>query len=346
MANHLFQSTEVKNQQTVLDQKTIIPVVIEGFNQSRELGTVNQTLEALRNQTFPLAQVEVILVGSSEQTEGWKEIFRDESEFLEIKTLSFDDANYYELKNGGANLAVGDIIAFTDSDVCPRSTWLAAISEGIAKGADVIVGPSLFRQPGGLDPDFPLMQILASVSWGWAVGKGNIYQDNLLQAAGFMDHNVAMKTSVFLSHPYATEFGRVIASPLLYRDLANDGLNIAYQSLQQAGHFFSWKYWLFNLHFRYGYEVYNLRRLDKQYPNQWITKAMILEPLVTMIWHILLDIPRWLRFSRHLNRRLFARWGYLPLVLIISTVGRGVEMLGMVATMIAPQQMKKLTKNL
>ncbi|MEM8673185.1 MAG: glycosyltransferase family 2 protein [Cyanobacteria bacterium P01_G01_bin.67] len=345
MTANLAKSTEPKNQQTLSDQKTIISVVIEGYNQSRDLGTVEETLAALRNQTFPLAQVEVILVGSSEQTEGWKEIFRDESEFLEIKTLSFDDANYYELKNGGANLAVGDIIAFTDSDVCPRSTWLAAISEGIAKGADVVVGPSLFRQPGGLEPDSALMHVIATLTWGWAVGKGNIYQDNLLQAGGFMDHNVAMKTSIFLSHRYRTEFGRVLSSSLLYRALLNDGLNIAYRSQQQAAHFFSWKYWLISLHFRYGYEVYHLRRLDKQYPNQWITKTGILEPLVTMIWHILLDIPRWFRFSRHLNRSLFSRILCFPLLLIVSTLGRGAEMLGMSATMIAPQKMKKWAEN-
>jgi len=336
-------STE--NKESFFSKTTIISVVIEGYNQSRDLGTVDETLKSLRNQTFPLDQVEIILVGSSIQTEGWAEIYKDESDFIGIKTLSYDDANYYELKNGGAEMAIGEIVAFTDSDVCPKPTWLSAIAQGIANGADVVVGPSLFRQPGGLSSDSPLLQVLSSVTWGWPVGKGNIYKDNLLQGAGFMDHNVAMKTSVFRRHQYRTEFGRIIASPLLYRSLANDGLNIAYQSQQQAGHFFSWKYWLISLHFRYGYEVYTIRRLDPQYPNQWITKTGIFEPIVTWIWHILLDIPRWFRFSSHLTPNLPYRLACFPLLLVFSFVGRGSEMMGMYATMFNPSGMKQWAEN-
>ena len=337
--------TDIGNSENRLENKMIISVIIEGYNQSRDLGTVDETLQALRNQTFPLKQVEIILVGSSSQTKGWQEIYDGDSDFVEIKTLSYDGANYYELKNGGSALAMGDIVAFTDSDVCPQPTWLSAIAQGIAQGADVVVGPSLFRQPGGLSPNFPLMQVLASVTWGWPVGKGNIYKGDLLQASGFMDHNVAMRTSVFLKHQYRTEFGRIIASPLLYRSLANAGLNIAYQSQQQAGHFFSWKYWLISLHFRYGYEVYNLRRLDQQYPNQWIARTWILEPLFTMIWHVLLDLPRWFRFGRHLNRSFLYRLTCVPLLFVFSMVGRGAEMIGMYATMISPQDMKKWAEN-
>lgn len=338
-------STDTKKSDKIIDKNTIISVVIEGYNQSRDLGTVNDTLQALKKQTFPLKQVEIILVGSSIQTQGWEKMYRNDTDFLSIKTLSYDDANYYELKNVGANLANGDIVAFTDSDVCPKPSWLSAIAQGIAQGADVVVGPSLFRQPGGLSSDSALLQVLSSVTWGWPVGKGNIYKDNLLQGAGFMDHNVAMKTSVFRRHQYRTEFGRIIASPLLYRSLANDGLNIAYQSQQQAGHFFSWKYWLISLHFRYGYEVYNIRRLDSQYPNQWITKTGIFEPIVTWIWHILLDIPRWFRFSSHLTPNLPYRLACFPLLLIFSIVGRGSEMMGMYATMFNPSGMKQWAEN-
>ncbi|MEY3555360.1 MAG: glycosyltransferase family 2 protein [Microcystis aeruginosa L111-01] len=345
MTVNYYLSTETENSDKIIDKNPIISVVVEGYNQSRDLGTVNDTLQALKKQTFPLKQVEIILVGSSIQTQGWEKIYRNDSDFLSIKTLSYDDANYYELKNGGANLANGDIVAFTDSDVCPKPSWLSAIAQGIAQGADVVVGPSLFRQPNGLSSDSPLLMVLSSVTWGWPVGKGNIYKDNLLQAAGFMDHNVAMKTVVFLKHQYRTEFGRIIASPLLYRSLANDGLNITYHSQQQACHFFSWKYWLISLHFRYGYEVYNIRRLDPQYPNHWISKTGILEPLVTMIWHILLDIPRWFRFSRHLGQSFPYRLACLPLLPILSTLGRGAEMVGMYATMINPEKMKKWAEN-
>ncbi len=336
-------STQIKTETETIDQKPKISVIVEGYNESRELGTVNETMEALKKQDFPLSQVEIILVGSSAQAQGWQKIYADEIIFGNVKTVSFDGANYYDLKNGGAEIASGEIIAFTDSDVWPKPSWLSAIAEGINKGADVVVGPSLFRQPGGLSSDSFLMKVFASITWGWAVGK--TYKEGNFQAAGFMDHNVAMRAKLFDNHHYRTDLGRVIASPLLYRDLANDAFNIAYQSQQQAAHFFSWDYWLIRLHFRYGYEVYHIRRLDRQYPNQWITQTKILEPLVTMIWHILLDIPRWFRFSHHLKINLAYRLALLPLLILASTAARGAEMMGMYATIIAPKTMKKWAEN-
>jgi hypothetical protein len=64
-----------------------------------------------------------------------------------------------------------------------------------------------------------------------------------------------------------------------------------------------------------------------------------------MIWHILLDIPRWFRFSRHLGQSFPYRLACLPLLPILSTLGRGAEMVGMYATMINPEKMKKWAEN-
>jgi glycosyltransferase involved in cell wall biosynthesis len=322
----------------------VISVIVEGYNESRELGKALETIEALKKQDFPLEQIEIILVGSEQQTQEWNKLYSGETCFFSLKTVDFDNAHYYELKNGGAGIASGEIIAFTDSDVHPKLSWVSTIVEGIRNGADVVVGPSLFRQEGGFSPDSPLMRVLASITWGWVVGKGKKDGD-LLLAAGFMDHNVALKASLFGDHKYRTDLGRVCASPLLYRDLANAGLKIVLQSKQQAAHFFSWDYWLIKLHFRYGYEVYQLRRLDKQYPNQWIAQTKILEPLVTMAWHVLLDIPRWFRFSSLLGTNIAYRLSLLPLVIGLSTIARGAEMVGMYSTMLTPDNMKQWAQN-
>lgn len=323
--------------------RPMISVIVEGYNESRELGTAHETMQALRNQQFPLNQVEIILVGSPAQTQEWQQTYAAQTEFFAVKTLALDGEHYYELKNVGADIATSEIVAFTDSDVRPKPTWLSAIADAIQAGADVVAGPSLFRPiHGGTSPDSPLMRVFASISWGWIVGKHR--QGSFLGAVGFMDHNVAMRAEVFRNHRYRTEFGRVIASPLLYRALANAGLTLAIQPQQQAAHHFTFKYWIFNLHFRYGYEVFHLRRLDHHYPNQWIAQTRILEPLVTMVWHMLLDIPKWFRFSSLLNTNWAYRVAMLPVVIVLSAIAHTAEMIGMYSTLIAPQAMEQWSR--
>lgn len=325
-------------------ERPIISVIIEGYNESRELGTAHETMEALRKQQFPLHQVEVILVGSPDQTRDWEATYADQTDFFAVKTLAMKGEHYYELKNIGADLATGEIVAFTDSDVRPKPTWLSAIVETIRAGADVVAGPSLFRPiSNGLSPDSLLMRVFASITWGWIVGKQR--QGSFLKAVGFMDHNVAMRAEVFRNHRYRTEFGRVIASPLLYRALANSGLTLAIQPQQQAAHHFTFKYWIFNLHFRYGYEVFHLRRLDQHYPNQWIAQTRFLEPLVTLVWHMMLDIPKWFRFSSLLGTNMVERVAMLPVVIVLSAIAHTSEMLGMYSTLIAPDAMQRWSRS-
>ena len=43
-------------------------------------------------------------------------------------------------RNVGVAEATGDVLAFTDADCFPSTTWLAAVAERIAAGADVVVG--------------------------------------------------------------------------------------------------------------------------------------------------------------------------------------------------------------
>lgn len=339
----LLTQETAANPETATEQiavrKPVVSIVVEGYNESRYLGTADETMKALKNQHYPLDQVEVILVGTPAQTRDWQQRYSDNTEFFAVKTVDFESAHYYELKNKGAEIASGEIVAFTDSDVRPKPTWISAIVGGIRNGADVVVGPSLFRQEGGFSPDSPLMRAFASITWGWVVGKHKIGQH--LCAVGFMDHNVALRAEVLRHHPYRTEFGRVIASPLLYRSLADAGCTITIQPNQQAAHHFTWRYWLIKLHFRYGYEVFHIRRLDNQYPNQWITHTKVLEPLVTLVWHILLDIPRWFRFSSLLQTHLLYQVAVLPIVIVLSIVARTAEMAGMYSTMLAPNTMKQ-----
>jgi glycosyltransferase involved in cell wall biosynthesis len=305
------------------DAAPLVSVVVEGYNEMRAFGTADATLAALARQEFPLDRVEVVLVGAAEQLRQWAARAADPRPFARIELVDAAGAHYLEMKNLGARRAGGAIVAFTDSDVEPRPRWLASIAEAIGRGADVSAGPSLFQGAVGRGARAAARLVASSITWGWIVGR---HRNGTPRAAGFMDHNAAFRADALRNHPYRTDLGRLCGAPLLYRALADAGARIALTPGQQALHAFSWRAWLVSLHFRYGYEVYVLRREDRSYPNQWIARTGPLEPLVTMAWHVLLDVPRWLRFSRCVGVASGRRLRLLPLLFALSIVARGSEM--------------------
>ncbi|MFK8183181.1 MAG: glycosyltransferase family 2 protein [Phormidesmis sp.] len=335
-------------ERTPLSATPTVSVVIEGFNEDQEQGVADNTVAALMQQDYPLDKLEVILVGSAEQATEWQEKYGgDKTPFLSFKTVAAEGAIYYQLKNLGAQEATCEIVVFTDSDVCPKPTWASALVAGLKSGADVSVGITLFKDLEGLTSNNLLHKITVCITFGYLMGRifdhrpGQIPQ---MEVRGFVGHNVAMPLEIFRESQYRTEFGRLIASPLLFANLASQGYSFVLHPKQRVVHYFEWLYWV-RLHYRFGYEVYQLRRLDKDYPNQWITKLGLLEAPMTMIWHMLLDIPRWFRFSRLLEMNVLTRVGLFPAVLVLSAVARGAEMFGMFATILTPEAMQDWAEN-
>jgi len=313
-----------------------ISIVIEGLNESQERGAFDNTISALRLQDFPLGGVELIVAGSAKQMEEWAPLCQNPQPFFAVQAITADGANYYELKNKGALAATGEIIAFTDSDVFTESRWISSIVANIKSGRPVSVGLTLFKDRGGWTATSIFRQMAASCTFGYILGPDH---GEGVELRGFTGHNVAMKAEIVERQKYRTDFGRLLASALLFRSLQQEGFKIRFTGTQAAVHHFSWYYWLENLHFRFGYEVYQLRRLDKHYPNPWIGKTGIFEPLVTMFWHILLDVPRWLRFCKAREIATWKAWLPLPCLVLLSTTARGEEMLGMYSTIFWPEPM-------
>jgi cellulose synthase/poly-beta-1,6-N-acetylglucosamine synthase-like glycosyltransferase len=130
-----------------------------------------KTIAALRQQQFDLSTVQIILAGSPEQVEGWGDRFEGETQFHSIRPHSLPGAHYYRLKNAGAQVAEGEILAFTDSDVIPAPSWLPSLVKGIEEGAVATAGITMFRPSAGLAPDSIVMLVLGCVTWGvgdWA----------------------------------------------------------------------------------------------------------------------------------------------------------------------------------
>lgn len=325
------------------EKKPPVSVIVEGYNESLSLGSINDTMEGLKKQNFPLDQVEVVLVGSAMQANEWRKMYPSELPFFSVKTVEADGAHYFELKNKGARVASGEILAFTDSDACPEPGWLSSIDGGIRNGADVVAGLTLFRSRNGWGPTHLLMQTAASISWGSVVGR--ILREGPIIARGFQSHNVAFRSDAFRRHQYRTDLGRTCAGWFLYKALKKSGTKVVFQPEQKVIHAFAMRWWGPRLHVRFGYEILLLRRLDTAWPHRWVARTKILEPLLTTLWHILLDIPQWFAFSKLIRMSLGRRLALLPVVLVMSMIARGSEMVGMYLTLLAPKAMKRFAES-
>ncbi len=330
-------------QTEMMNKKPLISVVVEGYTQSIALNSVEATMTALKNQDFPLKEVVVILVGSSTQCNKWEKIYSQDVSFFAVKTLTANTSHYFELKNKGAEVALGEIIAFIDSDCFPTKNWLDSIVNGISQGADVVAGLTLFQGESGWNYKHPLMQIAASITWGFIAG--NVIDAETVEAKDFLCNNLGFRTEIFKRHQFRTDLGRTCAGTLLYKNLIKSKVKVIIQPKQQVVHPFSPIRWVLGQHMRFGYEVFMLKRLDENSTHHWVTKIAIIEPLLTMAWHILLDIPQWFKYSRLLK----VSWGYrfllLPILIMMSIAARGAEMFGMYWTLIKPQEMKTFAES-
>jgi len=88
-----------------------------------------------------------------------------------------------------------------------------------------------------------------------------------------------------------------------------------------------------------------LRRLDVKGQHGWLDAVKLLEPILTMLWHMALDVPRWLRFGRILGVPAGRRVLLLPVVGVMSLLARGGEMVGMVQTIASPEAMKRFAES-
>lgn len=206
-------------------QRPLISVVLDGYNETKLLGTAQNTIEALKRQNFPLDRVELIIAASAEQIRELRKLYPSPAPFMDIKSVAIEEGVYYQLKNAGAKLATAEIIAFTDSDVYPQPEWLASIVENIDKGADASVGLSLFKSARGWAPGGTLRHIAVSISFGYILGRSNERQFPELR--GFMDHNLALRADAYRNCPYREDQGRTCASPLLFRTLSRQGVKLA-----------------------------------------------------------------------------------------------------------------------
>lgn len=319
--------------------RPLISVLIEGYNDSLDLGSAIETVHAIAEQTYPLDRVEIILTGNERQASRWREALAGELRFRAVKVIG-TDAHYYRLKNLAAEAANGEILAFTDSDALAERNWLETIARGIEAGAMAVAGLTQFRPEKGRARFPGLLDIAASISWGFIVPHPGE------AGRGFLSHNLGIRRSAFDQIWYREDLGRTCAGSFLYEDLRRSGIRVTFQPEQRVRHVFTWSWWVRRLHVRFGYEVYLLRRVNPAAQYRWTQRLWLLEPAATMAWHVLLDVPQWFRYSQYLYPQArgwswLRRAAYVPAVLAISLMARGAEAWGMYSTIADPERMRR-----
>lgn len=319
-----------------LSAEPLVSVVVEGYNELALATSVTDVLDDLANQDYPLERIELILVGAEDaQVRRWERL-EMAGRFRRVLTVDAAGGLYYVLKNSGAQSASGEIVAFIDSDVYPDPGWVSSIVQAMREGADVTAGISSMCYIGSGRVPQAVLEAAASISFGHVAGHKR--ERNGKEARGMVAHNLAFRADVFERHRFDTELGRNCGVATLYETVRENGLSVQIVPGQRVAHSFTLGWFLYPFHVRVGWEEHTLRRRDPRTPNRWMMLAGPVEPVLTTVLYVGLDLRRWLRFSRYLGVRAPRRWARLPLVLALSVAARMAGMAGMYAAMLFPRR--------
>jgi hypothetical protein len=279
--------------------------------------------------------VEVILIGSQEQIAAWRGRYDSLPRVQRVRLLCVapEDAHYWRLKNRAVEAAEGEIVGFVDCDAIPVGRWLASGVGAIRAGADVSVGPSLYRTD-KLRPDSPWMLAAALPSWSFVLAFTSTPDHPA--ASAMMAHNMIIRREWMLRHPFPVEQRSFVSSLQFFR-LKRAGAKFSYQPEQRIAHGMNFQWWFTRMHFRRGWETYQGRSADPSWPRLWLHRLPWIEPFPLRMGLVLRDARHWFRFSRVVGIGRAHRILLWPVAIGASLLARSSEMVGMYAALINPE---------
>lgn len=202
------------------ERRPSVSVVIETVTTREDQGShgladrLAPTLAAVAVQTYPADLVETIVVLDGTVSEPAAAEIR--ARFPTV-TVAFAGApNYFAAKNRGAEVASAPIVALLDGDCVPAFDWLASLLQAFAAGPAVVAGRTRY----------------AGTSWHARTFSVSDFANVVATpdgASGFNLNNVAFRRELLASHPLDARARRNGGCFLLYHELRELGVRIAYE---------------------------------------------------------------------------------------------------------------------
>jgi glycosyltransferase involved in cell wall biosynthesis len=227
------------------------------------------------------------------------------------------------MKNYGAALAGGNIIAFIDADCVPTTDWLERIAKSIDAGAEVVVGKTRYRN------DKPLASTFSVFDFGHVQGDGQG------RANYFNANNLAFRAEVIRHNKYDEQVRRNGACYHLWQRLAQQKRRMVYDAGLFAAHGYDIEGWGFvPKHLERGFDMIRFFQLDenKVFSGSRYMRLGIFAPMAMAISRV------WFDFKRIVFNRgdLGIRWYAIPYFYVMSLIIRPIEMLGGMLAIVNP----------
>jgi glycosyltransferase involved in cell wall biosynthesis len=250
-----------------------ISVIIEMFHADVESDvTVEEALGSLEEQDYPPEQVEFLIV-TAEDTPAMRELVaKSFGRFASrVRVIATGARGYHQAKLRGIEQAVGQAIAFSDSDNIQPVCWLRCLHEQLlAAGHAAVTGPTSFK-PGTF---LRLAVFLADF--------GILREDGLEWTPYFWANNVGFRREVLLSFQLNDhgKFNRFGGSRFLARQMHDRGLRVRVDPRMKSVHGYSWRVFMYEKRLRRFVHLAYVRRHD---PNSGLS-ALVGVPDRPLSW--------------------------------------------------------------
>src|SRR5689334_3968557 len=298
-----------------------LSVLVETWNADREVpAKLRRLIGALERQTFPFAQMEVV-IAADEASAGELQPLADEHS--NVVVVSLRATGVFTMNNAALERARGRFIAYLHSDVVPSPEWAERLVDALQNGADVAVGRTAYASS----------KLVPRTTSLFDFGHVQTKPDG--RATNIISNSLAMKREVALRHRFADAAGSSGGCYLLSRELDRAGCVVVYVPEAFAAHDDDVSGLGFvRKRLRVGSDLVRLARVDDRrlIREERLLRLGPLAPLAVAAGRVAFDFDRFVRYRRELGVRAYE----LPYLAAASVLMRSIELVGIAVEQVRP----------